>query len=141
MSLKSGWLEVTWARWLGYAFSTVPVLLLLLSAYMKLSRSPQAVEGFAKMDYPAGALLWIGIAELTCTLLYVFPKTAVLGAMLLTGYLGGAVNHHVRMGESFLIPVLLGVLVWGGLFLRDRRVRALTPWREREAELEKSVLT
>jgi hypothetical protein len=66
---------------------------------------------------------------LACTIIYVIPRTAVLGAILLTGYLGGATATHVRLGEPFFVPIVLGVLVWGGLYLRDDRVRSLVPWR------------
>lgn len=115
--------------WAGYVMSAAPVFMLLMSAFFKLSKSEQAVEGFAKMGYPDAALMGIGIVELACTVLYVIPRTSVLGAILLTGYLGGATDVHVRGGESILIPVLLGVLVWGGLFLRDQRIRDLIPFK------------
>ena len=91
---------------------------------------PQAVEGFAKYGYPAGAVLGLGIVELACTLAYVFPPTAVLGAILLTGYLGGAVATHVQKSEPWFFPVIFGVLVWLGLVLRDPRLRALVPLRK-----------
>jgi hypothetical protein len=90
-----------------------------------------AVEGFAKLGYPERAALWIGIVEIACTVLYLIPRTAVLGAILLTGYLGGATNTHVRVGEPFYMPVLLGVLVWLGLFLREPRLRPLVPLRNK----------
>ena len=73
--------------------------------------------------------LALGILELACTIVYVIPRTAVLGAILLTGYLGGAIATHVRIGEPFLPVILMGVLIWGGLFLRDPRLRALMPLR------------
>lgn len=113
--------------WAGRIVSVVPVFFLLMSASFKLMRHPQAVEGFAKMGYPAGSLLPLGIVEAACAILYVIPRTAVLGAILITGYLGGATDVHVRNGEQFFMPVFLGVLVWLGLYLRDRRVRALMP--------------
>ncbi len=120
-----------WQLWTGRVLSALPVLMLLLSASMKLSQSPQFVEMFTtRLGYPAGTLLGIGALELLCTLVYAVPQTAVLGAVLLTGYLGGAVATHVRVGESFATPLLLGILVWAGLFLRDGRVRALLPVRK-----------
>lgn len=73
--------------------------------------------------------LALGILEIVCTVTYAVPRTAMLGAILLTGYLGGATATHVRIGDSFISPVILGVLVWGGLFLRDPRLRALIPLR------------
>src|SRR5687767_12924211 len=119
------------AVWIGRVLSALPVLLLLFSAYMKLSRNELAVKGFRDQNFPEGSLMAIGITEVVCTLLYVIPQTSVLGAILLTGYLGGATVTHVRLGESFFMPVLVGVVLWLGLFLRDRRLRALIPFRSR----------
>jgi hypothetical protein len=120
-----------WQVWTGRVLSALPVLMLLMSASMKLSQAPQFVETFTnKLGYPGGTLVGIGLIEVLCTVLYVVPQTAVLGAVLLTGYLGGAVATHVRVGESFAIPLVLGILVWAGLFLRDARVRALLPLRK-----------
>lgn len=118
--------------WTDWVLSILPALLLFFSASAKLTRAPQAVEGFKKMNYPDSALLPIGIAEVACTVIYLIPRTSVLGAILLAGYLGGATNHHVRAGESiFFAPVLIGVVVWLGLYLRDPRLRALVPFRSK----------
>ena len=117
--------------WLGWVLAAGPVFMLCFSAFMKLSRNPQAVEGFAKMGYPPGALMTLGIAELGSTILYLIPQTSVLGAILLTGYLGGAVDVHTRNGDPFVniaTPIVFGILLWGGLFLRDARIRALIPF-------------
>ncbi|HEY2513678.1 MAG TPA: DoxX family protein [Polyangiaceae bacterium] len=120
-----------WMVWTGRVLSALPVLMLLLSASMKLSQNPQFVEGFTgKYGYPGGALVPIGIVEVLCAILYAIPRTSVLGAILVTGYLGGAVATHVRAGEAFLIPVLLGVFAWGGLYLRDALLRTRLPLRE-----------
>jgi DoxX-like family len=116
--------------WAGCIVSAVPVLLLLFSGSMKLMKSPEVAKGFADLGWPDNLALTLGIVELTCTILYVIPQTAVLGAILLTGYLGGAVATHARLGQGvFLAPVGVGILVWLGLFLRDARLRALIPWR------------
>jgi hypothetical protein len=115
--------------WAGRVVSVLPVLGLVMSAAMKLAKVEAAVEGFTKLGYPAHVLLPLGIVELTCTILYLIPRTAVLGAILLTGYLGGAIATHVRVEEGFVPPVIMGVLVWLGLFLRDRRIRDLIPLR------------
>ncbi len=116
--------------WASRIASALPVLLMGMSAVMKLVRAPNVLEGWAKFGYPAGALLPIGLAELLCAVLYVIPRTSVLGAILVTGSLGGATATHVRLGEPvFVAPVILGVLAWGGLFLRDPRLRALLPLR------------
>ena len=116
--------------WAGRIISALPVLLLLFSGAMKLVKPAPVVQAFAHLGYPESLVLRIGILELACTVVYVIPRTSVLGAILLTGYLGGATATHVRIGDpSFFIPVILGVLVWGGLFLRDDRLRALIPLR------------
>jgi uncharacterized membrane protein YphA (DoxX/SURF4 family) len=115
--------------WLSYLMSTLPVLLLLMSAVMKFTQPPQAVEGMKHLGYPQHLALGIGIVELICTVLYVIPRTSVLGAILLTGYLGGATSTHLRVGDPFISPVIFGVILWGGLYLRDRRIRALIPFK------------
>jgi hypothetical protein len=118
------------ALWAGRVISALPVFALLMSATMKFMRPPAVVEGFHKFGYPDRLLLVLGIVEVSCTIVYLIPQTAVLGAILLTGYLGGATATHVRIGDpGFITPVLCGVLVWVGLFLRDRRVRVLIPLR------------
>lgn len=116
--------------WAGRIVSALPVLMLLFSGVMKLVKPAAVVEGFVRLGYPESHSLGIGLVELFCTALYVIPRTSVLGAILLTGYLGGATATHVRIGEPFVASILLGVLVWGGLFLRDNRLRALIPLRK-----------
>jgi len=115
------------ARVTGYILSALPVLMLVMSGVMKLARTTEVVKGFA--DWPAGTAVSLGLVELACTVIYLVPRTAVLGAILLTGYLGGATAVSVRMGASFILPVACGVLVWGGLYLRDARLRTLLPLR------------
>ncbi len=117
------------ALWAGYIMAALPVLLLLMSGTMKIIAPPNVIEGFVHLGYSESLAFGIGIVELLCVVLYIIPKTAVLGAILLTGYLGGATASHVRIGEPFHMAVLLGVLVWGGLFMRDARLRALIPLR------------
>jgi hypothetical protein len=120
----------TAALWAGRVASALPVLMLLFSAAMKFAKPPDAVEGFTHLGWDANLALGLGILELVCTIVYLIPQTAVLGAVLLTGYLGGAIATHVRIGEYFIVPhVVLGVLIWLGLFLRDVRLRALLPLR------------
>ena len=115
--------------WTGRILSTLPVLMLLFSAVMKFVQPPGFAEGMAKLGIPENLALGFGLLELACVILYIIPRTAVLGAILLTGYLGGAIATHVRIGEPFLPVILMGVLIWGGLFLRDPRLRALMPLR------------
>ena len=115
--------------WAGYIMSALPVLMLLFSAWMKLLKLPAAAEGFAHLGYPEYVTLPLGLVELTSIVLYVIPRTSVLGAILLTGYLGGATATHLRVGEPFFVAIVLGMLVWGGLYMRDERLRALIPLR------------
>lgn len=115
--------------WAGWVMSALPVLMLLFSGVMKLMQPAAVVEGFVHLGYPASLALGLGGIELACVVVYLIPRTSVLGAILLTGYLGGATATHLRIGEPFIIPIILGVLVWGGLYLRDSRLRALLPLR------------
>ena|ERR1043165_3698581 len=115
--------------WTGYILSTLPVLMLLMSAVMKCIKSDEVVKGFEQLGWDARFALGLGIVEIVCTVLYVIPRTAVLGAILLTGYLGGAIATHLRISEQFIGPLVLGVLIWGGLWLRDAEMRTLVPWR------------
>ena len=102
----------------------------IFSASMKLIKPPGIEEGFNHLGYPMSLALGLGILELACTVVYVIPRTSVLGAILLTGYLGGAVATHVRAEDGWFtmsFPVILGALLWSGLYLRDARLRALIP--------------
>lgn len=96
---------------------------------MKLMGGAEFEKAFAQLGWPITVAAAIGIVELLCIVLYLIPATSVLGAILLTGYLGGAIATHVRIGEPFIAPLLLGVVVWLGLYLRDHRIRALIPLR------------
>ncbi len=113
--------------WFGRVISTLIVALLLMSASFKLMKSKDAVEGLAKAGYPESSLVPIGVTEIACAVLYAIPPTSVLGAILVTGYLGGATATHVIMGENVVPPVVIGMIAWLGLFLRDPRIRALIP--------------
>ena len=116
--------------WAGRITSALPVLMLLFSGIMKLVKPAGVVEGFTRLGYDESLAVGLGIVELGCTVLYLIPRPSVLGAILLTGYLGGAIATHVRIGDpQFFFPIILGVLVWGGLYLRDNRLRALLPLR------------
>lgn len=116
--------------WTGCVISALPVLLMLLSAALKLIKPAPVVQGFARVGYPESLILNLGILEILCCVVYLIPRTSILGAILMTGYLGGATATNVRVGDpSFFLPVLLGMFVWGGLYFRDARVRALLPLR------------
>jgi hypothetical protein len=119
--------------WTGWIVSVLPVLMLAMSGIMKLAKPAQVVEGFTHLGWPESLALALAAVELGSTLIYLIPQTAVLGAILLTGYLGGAIAAHVRIGEGFVVPVILGVLVWLGLYLREPRLRALIPLRSSSA--------
>ena len=118
--------------WAGRIISTLVVLFLLVDSVVKLLKLAPAVEATVKLGYPESVIVGLGIVLLICVVLYVIPQTAILGAILLTGYLGGATATHVRVGESWfsiLLPVILGVLLWGGLYLHDSRLQSLIPMR------------
>jgi DoxX-like family len=121
------------ALWTGRVMSALPVLLVLFGSVMKLMKTPSVIEGFAHAGLPAALIVPVGIIELICVLVYVIPQTAVLGAILMTGLLGGATLTGLRIGDpSVPLPVILGMLAWGGLYLRDVRLRALIPLRRAE---------
>jgi len=112
--------------------TAIAALLFAFSAVMKLMKPVPVIDGFTKLGLPERLMLPLGFLELSCTIVYLIPSTSVLGAILLTGYLGGVILTHLRVGEPVFIPVIVGVLVWGGIFLRDSRLQALVPFR-REA--------
>ena len=122
-------------NWLvaGYTLTALVALFLTFDTVMKVLRLSPAVQGTTALGYPADTVLWIGMIELVCLALYLVPRTAVLGAILLTGYLGGAIATHVRVGSPLLshtlFPIYVAVLLWGGLYLREPRLRALVPFR------------
>ncbi len=120
--------------WTGRVLSALPVLMMVTSGTFKLvgglTGNPGMLQSWAHFGYPPAALLPIGVLEIACAVVYAIPRTAVLGAVLVTGYLGGAVATHVRMSEAvWFAPALLGALAWLGLFLREPRLRALLPLR------------
>jgi hypothetical protein len=115
--------------WSGRTLSVIAVLFLLMDSVMKIVKAAVAVTGTIELGYPESAVVTIGIVQLLCLALYMVPATSVLGAILLTGYLGGAIATHVRVGNPLfthvLFPIYVAALVWGGLYLRDRRIGAL----------------
>lgn len=118
--------------WAGRIVSWLPALILLLDAVGKLVKPAAVVEGTVKLGYSESVIIPLGIVLLVCTVLYLIPRTAVLGAILLTGYLGGAVATHVRVADGVFpvaFAVTFGVLIWLGLYLRDSRLRELVPLR------------
>ena len=116
--------------WTGYILTALIASFLLFDCSLKILRLTPAMEANARLGYPASVILPIGIAELICLILFIVPRTSILGAILLTGYLGGATATQVRLEDPwFFFPIAIGILAWGGLFLRDARLRPLIPLR------------
>ena len=114
--------------WASYGLSALPILMLLSGAVNAFRMADFVLEGTRRLGYPDSLVPIIGVIELLCAATYLFPLTAVLGAILMTGYLGGGVASHRRIGDpTWPAPVLFGAMVWGGLYLRDRRLRELLP--------------
>ncbi len=121
--------------WTSRVMSALPVLLVLLESVMKLMKLPAVIEAFARSGVPEKLIVPVGLIELTCVVVYLIPRTAVLGAILMTGLLGGATITTLRIGDpTFPMPVMLGMLAWGGLYLRDMRLRELIPLRKEASE-------
>jgi hypothetical protein len=123
----------TKSLWAGRILSALTITLLLLDGAMKVLKAQVAVQGTVQLGYPEGVVAGIGAVLLICTLFYAIPRTCVLGAILLTGYLGGAIATNVRVSAPLfthiLFPVYIALMAWGGLYLRDDRLRALIPVR------------
>lgn len=118
------------ALWAGRIISSILVLMLILSGVVKLIRPAGLLEEFDRLQIPPRLAIAIGILELACAIIYAIPQTAVLGAILLTGYLGGAILTHLRIADPFWSPAVLAALAWLGLYLREPRLRALLPLRK-----------
>ncbi len=117
------------ALWAGRIVSAVPVLLMGIGGIFMLIDPAPMLKTLSELGYSADLARPIACVEVACVVIYLVPRTAILGAILLTGYLGGATASHVRAGQPFYLPVAVGVLVWLGLYLRDGRLRSLLPWR------------
>ena len=120
--------------WIGWILTVLPALMLLMGGIMDLMKPDFVVKTTVEMGYPEGVITGLGVVVLICVILYLIPNTAVLGAILLTGYLGGAVATHVRHGDPFfanvLAPVYFAIVVWAGVYLREPRLSALVPFRK-----------
>jgi hypothetical protein len=115
--------------WAGRTISILASLVFLMSAVMKLVGGPALQEGMAHLGIPLSLTVALAILEISCVVVYLIPTTAVLGAILLTGYIGGAICAHLRVGDPILVQIALGVLVWLGLYLRENRLKELLPLR------------
>ena len=121
--------------WAGRIISALVVLFLLFDSITKVLKVAPVMEASAQLGYPVSTIVGIGITLLVCTAVYVIPRTSVLGAILLTGYLGGAIASNVRIGNptfNTFFPIIFGVLIWTGIFLRDTRLGALIPLRTQD---------
>jgi 4-amino-4-deoxy-L-arabinose transferase-like glycosyltransferase len=116
--------------WAGRVLTTLAVLPFVMSVSMKFSRSAQMMEGWTHFGWQESSITTIAVLELLSVVLYLIPQISVLGAIVLTGYLGGAIATHVRVGEAVYIHVAIGLLIWGGLYLREPRLRAILPIRK-----------
>ncbi len=125
-----------WMRWAGWGASGLMIAFLLFDSLSKLALESHVVAATTHIGYPVDVIRALGVICLACTILYAVPRTAVLGAILLTGYLGGAIASKVRIEDplfsSTLFGVYFGLLVWGGLWLRDERLRAMIPVRRKD---------
>ena len=118
------------AKYAGWTLTALPAVALLMSGGMKLMHGEMVTKGFAELGYLDHVIVPLGIVEVLCAFIYLVPQTAVLGAILVTGYLGGATATHLRLDQPFIAPVIMGMIAWCGLFLRDPRLRALLPLRK-----------
>jgi len=119
--------------WVGRILSALAILFLSFDTIVKVLRLPVAIEGTTQLGYPESTVFVIGIIQLVCLVLYVIPQTSVFGAILFTGYLGGAIATHLRIGSPLfthiLFPIYVALLIWGGLYAREPRLRAMVPIR------------
>jgi DoxX-like family len=109
--------------WAGRVISLLVALPFVMSAAMKLMRHPEVIKGMGHLGLPESLIVPLGIVELLCVVLYLIPKTAIFGAILLTGYVGGTIITHLRLGEPVYMHIALGILAWLGLYLRRPRLR------------------
>jgi len=128
------------AKWTGRILSLLAALPFLISGALKLTGSAQMTEGFDHFGWPQSAILTVAILEVLSVVLYLIPPFSILGAILLTGYLGGAIATHMRIGEPVYLHVAIGLFIWGGLFLRELRLRTLLPVRGKDCVVKKEIL-
>ena len=115
--------------WVGRVISGLVSLLFAMSALMKLRGGPEVIQGMAHMGLPESLIVPLAILEISCVVIYMIPATSVLGAILLTGYIGGAICTHLRVGDPFFMQIGFGIFVWLGLYLREDRLKELIPLR------------
>ena len=118
--------------WAGRAISVLLSLLFAMSAFMKLKGGPEVTQGMAHLGLPESLIIPLAIVEISCVVIYLIPATSILGAILLTGYIGGAICTHLRVGDPFFMQIALGIFVWLGLYLRENRLKELIPLRKKQ---------
>jgi hypothetical protein len=121
--------------WVGRVISVLASLVYLMSAFLKLKGGPELAQGIAHLGIPESMVMPLAIVEISCTVIYLIPPTSVLGAILLSGYIGGAICTHWRVGDPFFVQIALGILVWLGLYLREPRLKELIPLRRLSAQI------
>lgn len=120
----------TTALWAGRIISALAILFLIFDTVIKVLKLAPAVESTTQLGYPASLVIVIGVIELVCLAVYVIPRTSIFGSILMTGYLGGAIATNLRAGTplfNVIFPIIIGALLWGGIYLRDAQLRALVP--------------
>ncbi len=118
--------------WVGRGISVLVSLVFLMSAFMKLKGGAEVMQGMAHLGLPESLILPLAILEVSCVVIYLIPATSILGAILLTGYIDGAICTHWRVGDPFFMQIAIGIVVWLGLYLRENRLKALIPLRTRQ---------
>jgi uncharacterized membrane protein YphA (DoxX/SURF4 family) len=115
--------------WTGRGVSILVSLVFIMSSLMKFRGGDEVTQGMAHLGLPEPLVVPLAILEMSCVVLYLIPATSVVGAILLTGYIGGAICTHMRVGDPFFLQIAIGVLIWLGLYLREKRLRPLIPLR------------
>jgi len=115
--------------WVGRVISVLAALVFAMSAIMKLKGGPDIAQGMAHLGLPESLITPLAVLELSCVVIYLIPATSVLGAILLTGYMGGAICTHLRVGDPFFVQIAVAICVWLGLYLREDRLKGLIPLR------------
>jgi uncharacterized membrane protein YphA (DoxX/SURF4 family) len=115
--------------WIGRAVSILVSLVFLMSGVMKLKGGAEVTQGMAHLGLPASLILPLAIVEISCAVIYLIPKTSVIGAILLTGFIGGTICAHLRVGDPFYVQIVIGIVIWAGLYLREDRLKGLIPLR------------
>jgi len=115
--------------WAGRVISILVSLLFAMSAFMKLRGGAEVTQGMAHLGLPESLIMPLAILEISCVVIYAIPATSVLGAILLTGYIGGAICTHLRVGDPFFMQIAIGIFIWLGLYLREDRLKGLIPLR------------